>query len=38
VVDAALRKVFDLREEQADAYRSARERQQRLYEVLRGEQ
>jgi len=37
-VDAALGKVFDPREEQAEAYRSARERQQRLYEVLRGEQ
>jgi gluconokinase len=30
--------VFHPREELADAYRSARERQRRLYEVLRGEQ
>ncbi len=29
--------VFHPREERAEAYRSARERQQRLYEVLRGE-
>jgi len=29
--------VFDPREDRADAYRSARERQQRLYEVLREE-
>jgi gluconokinase len=38
VVDAAFEKVFDPRRERADAYRSARERQQRLYEVLRAEQ
>lgn len=29
--------VFDPRDERAEAYRSARERQERLYEVLRGE-
>src|SRR5207244_3015202 len=29
--------VFHPREERAEAYRSARERQQQLYEVLRGE-
>ena len=38
VVDAALGMVFDPREDRADAYRLARDRQQRLYEVLRGEQ
>ncbi len=35
--DAPLGDVFHPREERADAYRSARERQQRLYEVLRDE-
>jgi gluconokinase len=35
--DAPLGKVFHPREERADAYRSARERQQRLYEELRGQ-
>ena len=30
--------VFHPREERAEAYRSAREQQQRLYEVLRGQQ
>jgi gluconokinase len=35
--EAALGDVFRPREEHADAYRVARERQQRLYEVLRGE-
>jgi gluconokinase len=34
---APLGDVFDPREQRADAYRSARERHQRLYEVLRGE-
>ena len=38
VVDAALGIVFDPRKDRADAYRLARDRQQRLYEVLRGEQ
>ena len=38
VVDAAPGIVFGPRQERADAYRSARDRQQRLYEVLRGEQ
>jgi gluconokinase len=33
--DASLGDVFHPREERADAYRSGRERQQRLYEVLR---
>ncbi len=37
VEDAPLGEVFHPREERADAYRSARERQQRLYEELRGE-
>jgi len=36
--DAPLGRVFEPRGERAEAYRSARERQQRLYEVLRGEQ
>jgi gluconokinase len=35
--EAPLREVFHPREERADAYRSARERQQRLYEELRGQ-
>ena len=35
--DAPLGDVFHPREERADAYRSGRERQQRLYEVLRAE-
>jgi sugar (pentulose or hexulose) kinase len=35
--EAPLGEVFRPREEQAGAYRSARERQQRLYEELRGE-
>jgi gluconokinase len=35
--DAPLGDVFHPREERAEAYRSARERQQRLYEELRGE-
>ena len=35
--DAPLGEVFGPREERAEAYRSARERQQRLYEELRGE-
>ena len=35
--DAPLGDVFHPREERADAYRSGRERQQRLYEVLRDE-
>jgi gluconokinase len=35
--DAPLGEVFHPREERADAYRSGRERQQRLYEVLRDE-
>ena len=35
--DAPLGRVFEPRGERAEAYRSARERQQRLYEVLRGE-
>ena len=35
--DAALGDTFHPREERAEAYRSARERQERLYEVLRGE-
>jgi gluconokinase len=35
--EAPLGDVFHPREERADAYRSARERQQRLYEVLRDE-
>jgi gluconokinase len=34
---APLGRVFEPREDTAGAYRSARERQQRLYEVLRGE-
>lgn len=34
---APLGRVFEPREDRAGAYRSARERQQRLYEVLRGE-
>jgi len=34
---APLGEVFHPREDRADAYRSARERQQRLYEVLRGD-
>ena len=38
VVDASLGMVFDPREDRAEAYRSARDRQRRLYEVLRGEQ
>ena len=33
---APLGEVFSPREERADAYRSARERQQQLYEVLNG--
>jgi hypothetical protein len=37
VDDAALGDVFHPREERAEAYRSARERQQKVYEVLRGE-
>jgi len=37
VPDAPLGDVFHPREERAEAYRSARERQQQLYEVLRGE-
>jgi len=36
--DAPTGRVFRPREERADAYRSAREEQQRLYEVLRGQQ
>jgi len=35
--EAPLGEVFHPREDRADAYRSAREHQQRLYEVLRGE-
>jgi gluconokinase len=35
--DAPLLDVFEPRGDRAEAYRSARERQQRLYEVLRGE-
>jgi len=35
--EAPLGREFHPREERAEAYRSARERQQRLYEVLRGE-
>jgi gluconokinase len=35
--DAPLGDVFHPREERAEAYRSARDRQQRLYEVLNGE-
>ena len=35
--DAPLGDTFHPREERAEAYRSARERQERLYEVLRGE-
>jgi gluconokinase len=35
--EAPLGDVFHPREERAEAYRSARERQQRLYEVIRGE-
>jgi gluconokinase len=35
--EAPLGEVFEPREERAEAYRSARERQQRLYEELRGE-
>ncbi|HEX6787801.1 MAG TPA: gluconokinase [Gaiellaceae bacterium] len=37
VSEAPLGEVFHPREERAEAYRSARERQQRLYEELRGE-
>lgn len=37
VPEAPLGEVFHPREERADAYRSARERQRRLYEELRGE-
>jgi hypothetical protein len=37
VSDAPLGDVFHPREERAEAYRSARERQQQVYEVLRGE-
>ena len=37
VPEAPLGEVFHPREERAEAYRSARERQQRLYEELRGE-
>jgi gluconokinase len=37
-VDAPIAGVFRPREERAEAYRSAREEQQRLYEVLRGQQ
>ncbi|HEY2372003.1 MAG TPA: gluconokinase [Gaiellaceae bacterium] len=37
VPEAPLGEVFSPREERAEAYRSARERQQRLYEELRGE-
>jgi gluconokinase len=37
-VDARVDRVFRPREERADAYRSARQEQQRLYEVLRGQQ
>lgn len=37
VPEAPLGRVFHPREERAEAYRSARERQQRLYEELRGE-
>jgi len=36
--DAPLGRVFQPRVERAEAYRSARERQQRLYEELRGQQ
>ncbi|MDX6487334.1 MAG: gluconokinase, partial [Gaiellaceae bacterium] len=35
--EAPLGEVFHPREERAEAYRSARERQQRVYEVLRDE-
>jgi gluconokinase len=35
--EAPVRDVFEPRQERAEAYRSARERQQRLYEELRGE-
>jgi sugar (pentulose or hexulose) kinase len=38
VADAPVGEVFEPRAERADAYRSARDRQQRLYEVLRAEQ
>jgi gluconokinase len=37
VDDAPLGDVFHSREDRAEAYRSARERQQKVYEVLRGE-
>jgi gluconokinase len=37
VDDASLGEVFHPREERAEAYRTARERQQQVYEVLRGE-
>jgi len=37
VDDVPLGDVFHPREERAEAYRSARERQQQVYEVLRGE-
>jgi gluconokinase len=37
VTEAPLGEVFRPRQETAEAYRSAKERQQRLYEVLRGE-
>jgi gluconokinase len=37
-VDTPLGEVFHPREERAEAYRHARDRQQRLYEVIRGEQ
>ena len=37
-VEAPIAGVISRRRERADAYRSAREEQQRLYEVLRGEQ
>jgi sugar (pentulose or hexulose) kinase len=37
VGEAPLGEVFHPREERAEAYRSARERQQRLYEELHGE-
>jgi gluconokinase len=36
-VPAPVGDVFDPRDDRAEAYRSARDRQQRLYEVLRGE-
>jgi len=38
VAEAPVGEVFEPRAERADAYRSARDRQQRLYEVLRAEQ